>query len=1133
MSLNVSAWAIRNPGPPILFCVLLLTVGMFSFGQLPIMRYPNIDKPVISVAITDSGVAPTELETQITKKVEDAVSGVAAVRHISSTVTYGLSSTSIEFRIGTNMDAALNAVQNAIARIRSTLPIGIDEPIVQRNDVQGKAIRSYAAYDPAMTPQQLSWFIDNTVVRELQGLAGVGSAERVGGTMREIQIRLAPDKLMALGVTALSVNQQLLVTNVDLPGGKSEVGRREQTVRTLASARSVNDLADMNIDLSNGRRARLGDLGTVVDTGEEPTTFANVNGNPVVAFSIHSATGASDVDVAAKVNAKIDDLARRYPDVTFWQIDDTVAYTYGNYQTAMDTLYEGAVLAVFVVLLFLRDWRATIIAAAALPLSAIPTFFVISMMGFSLNIISLLAITLAIGILVDDAIVEIENIVRHIHEGKSPFRAALEATDEIGLAVMAISLTIIVIFLPVSFMSGIAGQYFKQFGLTVAVAVFFSLLVARFVTPIMAAYLMRRPYAGDGSDGRAVYGSYGSDVVRLLSYFIPIALLTHSAVFWVLPLTNGFRDLPVVGMPLSVLLQQGWTVGLFIMLSAAVILAAMVAWLRRPHDAGHDDGFFMRLYVRLLSATLARGMRWLILAIGIASFVIAVQQMANLPSDFVPDADESRILASIELAPGSPLADTAATSREIARKLKTIGEIKSIFVIGGSSAVGTAEPRRATVIVNLVAKADRTKSQRDVQDLVLRLLSNIPDIRFSFDSQQTVAVVGNNGDDVATAALNLEQAMAEDPIFVNPMALASFASPELRVLPKLPLASDIGITPTEISQTIQIATTGAEGSALSNFTVDGRQIPIRVELEADARSNLDVLSALRVPRADGSSVPLSSVADMKWGEGPATVDRYDRQRLVSVGYDVARDFTSGQAADRVPDMAAVKAFPPGVSLQATGNAEEQDQMFSQFGIAMGSGILLVLVVLILLFKNVFYPITILSAMPLSLCGVVAALLLAHGAFSLSVTIGLLMLMGIVTKNTIMLVDFAVQRMGQGVPRTEAIIDACRKRARPIIMTTIAMIAGMLPATNGVGAGGELRAPMAIAVVGGLLASTLLSLVFIPSVYTIMDDISRLCASLLRWLLRPNDPEETSNNGKPVERADPFDAALDEPRIAAE
>jgi len=1161
MNWNFSAWSIRNPVPPILLFCVLIALGLYSFANLPITKFPNIDVPVISVTVTDVGSAPSELETQVTKKVEDAIAGISGVKHMTSTITDGASTTGIEFRLEIDTDRALNDVKDAIAKIRGDLPGTIDEPIIQRVDVEGQSIQTYAAEAPAMTPEELSWFVDDSVIRDLQGLKGVGRVERMGGVTREIQVRLDPDRLMALGVTAAEVSRQLKATNVDLSGGKGEIGGQTQAIRTLAGAKTLEQLADTRIILTGGREVRLSDLGEVSDRFEEPKSFARLDGKPVVAFAIYRAKGASDTSVSEVVGAEIEALKTKYPEVSFSRIDDSVYYTYGNYQSAMDTLIEGALLAILVVLLFLRDIRATLIAAVALPLSAIPTFWALSMMGFSLNLISLLGITLVTGILVDDAIVEIENIVRHIRNGKKPYKAALEAADEIGLAVIAISATIIAIFAPVSFMGGIAGQYFKQFGLTVAVAVFFSLLVARLITPMMAAFFMREPYIGDGTDGRPLYPGYWAMVRSRTGFFALFGVLAIAGAMLLQasgPAASIWAPLAFLDHWAAALAGLGWPLAIAATIGAVLFLALFTSWLARPHPEEHEDGWIMRLYTGLLSFTLWRPVVWrgkgsdgrervrrfplmplVTVAAGILFFAGSMYATQFLPTGFIPPTDEGRIVTSIELPPGASLDETTRTTDEIARNLGSIDGVASVFVMGGTSPTGTLETRRAAVILNLTPKDSGRLSQKDLQFVVQDRLAEIPDIRAYFvndrgDREATVGILGRDGDQVAKAATDLEAAMRRDPMFSNPAALASFARPEIRIVPKLDQAADLGISTSAISETVRVATMGDADSALAKFTEGDRQIPIRVEFKEGARGDLALLASLRIPTGTGGSVPLSSVADIGFGQGPATIERYDRERLVKVGTDMAPGYTSGQGLERLMALPEAKSMPEGVRIQETGDAEIQGEVFSGFAVAMGAGIMMVFVVLILLFNSVIQPITILASLPLSVGGVVAALLLTNNALSMPVIIGILMLMGIVTKNAIMLVDFAVEREKHGVPQKEAVIDAGRKRARPIVMTTIAMAAGMMPAAYGVGQGGEFRSPMAIAVIGGLLVSTVLSLVFIPSVYSLMDDLSRGISHLFRWAVRPNAPEpadEAAPPAPPVREADVEHAAA--MKIAAE
>ena len=479
------------------FVLLLRCSATRPSTRLPITRFPNIDVPLVAISANEPGAAPAELETQVTKVIEDAVSGITGVKNVNSRPSFdaGNSTTAVEFRMEIPTDKAVQDVKDAIDRIVTDLPADVEAPTVTRIDVEGQAIMTFAVSSPDMTFEELSYFVDDVIKRSLQGKPGVGKVDRFGGADREIRIELDPVKLGGFGVTAQSVSQQLKITNTNQGGGRADFGTGEQAIRTMGDASSVAKLAATPIALSSGRHVVLSNLGTVTDTSQELRSFSRVGREPVVTFGVFRAKGASEVSVANTVNAELDKIRTAHPEASIKMIDDTVFYTEGNYEAAIHTLLEGALLAVIVVMIFLRNWRATLISAIALPLSAIPTFWVMNMLGFSLNLVSFLSLTLATGILVDDAIVEIENIARHIRMGKTPFQAAIDAADEIGLAVIATTSTIIAVFVPVSFMPGIPGQYFRQFGITVAVAVAFSLLVARLITPMMAAYFMK---ASDG-----------------------------------------------------------------------------------------------------------------------------------------------------------------------------------------------------------------------------------------------------------------------------------------------------------------------------------------------------------------------------------------------------------------------------------------------------------------------------------------------------------------------------------------------------------------------------------------------------------------------------------------------------------
>ena len=1052
--MNFSAWSIRNPIAPILGFALLMYLGVQSFFALPITKFPNIDVPVVAITVTQNGASPSELEMQVTKEVEDAVASIAGVDEIQSTVTDGQSVTSVVFRIEKPTEEAVQDTKDAIDRIRSDLPADVEEPVVTKIDVEGTAIQTFSVTSPDMTLEELSWFVDDTIKRALQGQLGVGRIDRYGGSDREIKVELDPSKLDSFGITAPDVNNQLRSTNVDLGSGRGQIGGNEQTIRTLGDARNVAQLANTTIALPNGRFVKLSDLGTVTDTYEEQRSFSRFNGDASVTFAVFRSKGASEVSVAETVAKSLDVVRAAHPQVNIAMVDDAVYFTYGNYEAALHTLLEGSILAVIVVLLFLRNWRATFIAAVALPLSAIPTFWIMDLMGFSLNLVSFLALTLATGILVDDAIVEIENIARHIRMGKTPYRASLDAADEIGLAVIATSFTIIAVFVPVSFMPGVAGQYFIQFGLTVAFSVFFSLMVARLITPLMAAYLMRPE---DGVDDH--------------------------------------------------------------------------------HD---NDSRMMKAYTWLVSATTARWyMRYATMLAAIAFLVGSLYLMAQVPGSFMPPDDSSRVVLSVELPPNATLAETDATTTRIYDAVRDVDGVESVFILGGASPKGDLELRRATVRI-ILGKIDhsllktlvnkgpgglpvigqyipkmqmdgRTRPQWDVEKDIFAKLHGIPDVRITKlndrgERELTFNFLSSNEDDLNEAVGVLEAKLRASPILANVSSEGALPRPELQIFPRKDEIARLGITPQQISQTIRVATTGDVDSALTKISLDDRLIPIRVQTSLDVRRDLQAIGALKVKTASGATVPIDSVADISYAEGPSSILRNARNRVASIGSDVPQGTALDTSTAEFKRIVEETKLPPTVRLAESGDAKIQSEMMQSFGNAMLLGLLMVLVVLILLFKDVIQPFTILLSLPLAIGGVAVALILTRNAFSMPVMIGVLMLMGIVTKNAILLVDFAVEMKRHGMGRVQAMIEAGRKRAQPIIMTSIAMSAGMIPSALGVGEGGSFRAPMAIAVIGGIIVSTVLSLLVVPSFFLIMDDVSRLLGWLFGRMVGKKDDE---------------------------
>jgi hydrophobe/amphiphile efflux-1 (HAE1) family protein len=995
---NISAWAIRHPTLPLVLFFVLTFLGIVSFIRLPINLNPDISFPLIIVQVSQPGAAPAEIESQVTQKIEGAVRSVSGVRNISSRASEGGSFTSVEFEIGTPLDRALNDVRDAVSKVRADLPDGVDEPQVNRVDIEGGAIAYYAVSTTGRSPEQLSWFVDNSVSKRLLSLSGVAQVSRGGGEDREIRVELDPARMQALGVTAAEVNQQLRLLNLNAPGGRAQMGGGEQSIRVLGTAASALELGQTQIRVAGGVVVRLADLAAVRDAVGERRSIERLNGRSAVTFGVSKSRGASDVSTLDRVEAEIAKIRADNPDIAITRVFTTVENTRRTYRSALTAMIEGSVLAVLVVFVFLRDWRATAISALAIPLSAIPTFAFMYWMDFTLNSISMLGLSLVAGVLVDDAIVEIENIVRHMRMGKSGWQAAIDAADEIGLAVVATSATIIAVFLPVSFMGGITGQYFKQFGLTVAAAVFFSLLVARLITPLVAAHTLK------------------------------------------------------------------------------------------PHaELRSADGPWMKSYLEALRWSLEH--RRATLLAGTLFFVASVALMVVVPKSFYPRSDFASSIVGVELPPGVRLEDTARVSSQVREILAAQPEVTDII-----ESIGGGDVRTATLYVSLLPPDERKVDQKGFEDRVRPSFAAVPDARVSFQGEDvggggrpiTLYLTGEDPVRLEEAARRAVDAMRKLPGLRDPRINGDLERPELLVRPRLDQAAEYGVSVAAISQTIRIATLGDLPQNAAKFSLADRQVPIRVSLLESSRSDMATIENLPVRTATGGTVPLKAVAEMSFGRGPSTIRRYNQSRRIVI--DAELDGVElGPALARIKALPELRELPDGVRLVEVGQAEFMTELFSNFLLAIAAGVLMVFAVLVLLFQRVFQPITILSALPLSVGGAVIALMLAGKSFSMPAVIGFLMLMGIVGKNSILLVDFAIEEMRAGKDRVEALVEAGHKRARPIIMTTVAMVAGMVPVAISIE---EFRVPMGVAVIGGLVTSTALTLLIVPAVFTLVDDVER-------------------------------------------
>jgi hydrophobe/amphiphile efflux-1 (HAE1) family protein len=1000
---RISAWAITHPVFPLVLFAVLTAFGIVAFVRMPVTLNPDVAAPFVHVMISVPGAAPTEIETQVLQKVEGSVSKVGNVKNIISLATEGQALTFVEFQIGTPVDRATTDVRDAVARVRGELPQGILEPNIGREEIDGGPIVYYAVSTTGMTEEQLSWFVDDTINKRLLGVPGVAQVNRSGGVDREIRVDLDPARMQSFGITAAEVNDQLRQVNIDAAGGRAQVGGSEQSIRVLGGAHTAQQLANTRLTVGipgSGRTARLGDIADVRDGIAEVRSISRLDGRPATTFGVSKAKGASDVDTLRLVQAELAKISSENSSINLKQVFTTVDFTKQQYNASIEALIEGALLAVAIVYLFLRDWRATGIAALAIPLAALPTFAFMQWFGFTLNQMSLLALCLITGVLVDDAIVEIENITRHMKMGKSGYKAAMDAADEIGLAVVACSMAIIAVFLPVSFMGGLVGQFFIQFGFTVAVAVFMSLVVARLITPLLAAYTLK------------------------------------------------------------------------------------------PHaDLRGADGPLMEWYLKTLRWTVKH--RVITLVAGLVFFVLSVVGLAMVPQTFVPDSDTSSSTVAVELPPGVLLSQTAQASNAAYQILRRHPEVKSIVEsIGGED---DGEVRSGNIYVQLVPRNERKISQKQFEAQLTKELRVIPDARLTFRSQAdgngrdlTLYVVGSNPELVEHTARTAIEQMRTLKELRDPRINGDMARPELVIHPRLDLAAQLGVTVAAISDTVRVATLGEIAQNEAKFSLAGRQIPIRVSLVESARTNLATLENLPVRTASGATVPLKAVAEIGFGQGPSRIRRYNQTRRLSLEADLNHT-ELGPALKKIRALPIFKNLPTGVRIVDVGQAQYMAELFTSFVLAMVAGIMLVFAVLVLLFARIFQPITILAALPLSLGGAVAGLLVTGSPFSLATVLGILMLMGLVAKNSILLVEFAIEEMRAGKDRLTALLEAGHKRARPIVMTSVAMIAGMLPLALGVTGDAALQGQMAIAVIGGLVTSTALTLVMVPAAFTWIDD----------------------------------------------
>jgi multidrug efflux pump subunit AcrB len=1020
MNFNVSAASIRNPIPSVLLFILLTLAGIIAFNSMKVQQFPDIELPNIIVTASLPGAAPAQMETEVARKIENSLATVQGLKHIYTKVQDGTATITAEFRLEKPLQEAMDDTRDAVQRVRSDLPADLRDPVISKMDLSGMPVLTYTVASTRMDDEALSWFVDNQVSKAILAVRGVGAVGRVGGVTREVRVELDPARLLALNATAADISRQLRQVQQEASGGRADLGGAEQSVRTIATVQSAQELAAMEIALSDGRRIRLDQVAHVQDTVAEQRSTALLNGKQVVGFEITRSRGASEVEVAAGVRAALDRLKAEHPDITIVEAFNFVDPVVENYNGSMTLLFEGALLAVIVVWFFLREWRATIVSAVALPLSIIPTFLVMHWMGFTINVVTLLSLSLVVGILVDDAIVEIENIMRHLADGKKPYQAAMEAADEIGLAVIATTFTLIAVFLPTAFMSGVPGKFFVQFGWTAAIAVWFSLVVARMLTPMMAAYMLK-------------------------------------------PATKPH-------------VEPGW-------MKAYMVMAA---WCLKH-----------RLATLGLTVLFTVGSCTPMFTGGIAG-------------GFIPPDDLSQTQVYISLPPGSTFKQTLAVAEQARELVQQHPHVKLVYTaVGGGKAggdpfasMGAAEARKATLTINLTPRKERSGiSKQMIENDLRKALAVLPGARMNVgfggsNEKFMLVLAGEDGAVLGAHAQQVEKELRALPGIGGVTSTASLQRPELVVRPDNARAADLGVTSAAIAETLRIATAGDYDQSLAKLNLSQRQIPVVVRLPDEARQDLSLLERLAVPGARGP-VPLGNVANLSIDSGPAEINRYDRLRNVNFEIEL-NGVPLGKVQEMADALPSLTDMPAGVSKTAVGDAEAMGELAQSFMLAMLTGVLCIYIVLVLLFHAFIQPVTILVALMLSIPGAILALFITGTDLSMPAMIGMIMLMGIATKNSILLVEYAVMaRRDRGLNRWDAVLDACHKRARPIVMTTIAMAAGMMPIAIGFGTDPSFRAPMAIVVIGGLITSTFLSLLVIPVVYTLVDDMLQRFGRLFR------------------------------------
>jgi hydrophobic/amphiphilic exporter-1 (mainly G- bacteria), HAE1 family len=1023
----LSDLSVKQPVFATMMMVALVVLGIFSYRELSIDLFPNVDLPVVTVQTLYPGVAPETVETEVTKRIEEAINPIEGVKHIQSTTAEGVSMVVTEFKLGVNIQTAAQDVRSKISALRRDFPTGVEEPIIERLDPADMPIVSLSVASPQLSPKELTSLAEKIIKKRLENIEGVGSLKIVGGQRREIQIFLDPERMKSYSLTVPDVVLALRQENIEVPAGKVNSEVTEELVRIEGKIVDPKLFQTIIVKNIRGVPVYLSEIARISDGNEEQRTLALINGKRAIAFEVRKQSGSNTVDVAEAVKAALPKLNRELPgQTTLSVIRDSSTFIREAVDDVKTTLILGAIFTIFIVFLFLNSWRSTVITGLTLPVSIISAFIIMNLLGFSLNILTLMGLSLSVGLLIDDAIVVRENIVRHMQFGRNHLEAARLGTSEIGLAVMATTFSIIAVFVPIAFMKGIIGRFFYEFGITVAFAVLVSLFVSFTLDPMLSS----RWYDPAVETNRRRRG-----LARLLEAF-----------------DNRFMN------------------------------------LRNVYEKAIRFSLKHRAWIMVVSLVL---------------FGISLAAFDKLGQSFMPSYDRGEFQASFKTNPGSTLEQTEDISRDIVRRILDKPEVDYAFTTIGAGS--TSALNEGAIYVKMKPKEKR-KGKRFLSDSELRdrlrkemtgygrAIVSFEDVQDMGDSKPLqLSVKGPDMAEIDRISARTMDIIRKVPGAVDVDCSLDRDKPEIRVHIDRKLASELGINLESLAMTMRTLLNGEVATQFEDK--DGDAYDVRVRLadrqrrSMDALNDIDLLSSKKNSAGQDLLIPIGQVANFQRGASSATIRHLDMEREVRVFANTAGR-PLGNVQDDVKKQIKNIALPAGYALSFIGESEDMAESFDNIYSALILAVVFIYLILASQFGSFTHPLAIMLSLPLSLIGVVGMLLLTHDDLNIMSMIGLILLMGLVTKNAILLIDYANRLRLEGKTRNEALIEAGRTRFRPIAMTTMAMIAGMLPLAFEIGAGSEMRAPMARAVIGGLITSTLLTLIAVPVVYSLLDDLTQ-------------------------------------------